>query len=97
MGTPAAALAACSRGDRCSCAIDLGALTEDLAEVGKEALISDWDVEVIPETIAAVAMVLASVGERADDDVADRLASWSERLGAIAANGSSLASVDEFQ
>lgn len=96
-GNPALALATCSRGDACACAVDLGALTEDLAEVGREELIRDWDVEATPETIAMVAEALAGAGHGADDDVAERLARWSDRLGAIAANGSSLASIEEFQ
>lgn len=96
-GSPAVAMASCSRGDKCWCTVDVGALSDDVSEVGRRELISDWDVEVASDGIGEVAEVLASLSEQRDDDLGDRLASWSDKLQAIAANGSTLASVDEYQ
>ena len=96
-GSPTAALAACALEDACHCAVDLGLLSEDLAEAGLGDLISDWDVEVDPDTVAEVAARLTSATPIRDDEVADRLAAWADRLAAIGSNGSSLASVDEFE
>jgi hypothetical protein len=96
-GNPAAVLAACPRGDACVCTIDLGALAEDLAEVNRQELIEDWEVGVAAEVVADAAEALAAVGDDVDDDAAERLERWAGRLGAIASNGSSLASIEEFE